>query len=196
MKTNEPEAAPLTWPELDSQPESRTGGDPSDFDMLFTAYWNRLHELLARMVADADEAEDLALEAFCRLHDHLKRKKPLSNPGGWLYRTAIHLGLNALRSNLRRKKYEQAAGNENLQGSDLPDPQRTMELNQEREQVRRILATMKPERARLLILRAQGFSYKELAQTCEVETGSVGTLLNRAEQDFEKRYRERYGEER
>lgn len=196
MKTNEPEAVPLTWPELDDQPERLTGDDPSDFEILFTAHWNRLHELLTRMVADADEAEDLALEAFCRLHDHLKRKRPLSNPGGWLYRTALHLGLNALRSNLRRGKYEHAAGSEKFHSTDLPDPQQATELDQEREQVRWILATMKPERARLLILRAQGFSYKELAQICEVKTGSVGTLLNRAEQDFEKRYREKYGEER
>jgi RNA polymerase sigma-70 factor (ECF subfamily) len=69
-------------------------------------------------------------------------------------------------------------------------------LRSERQQrVRRILADLKPAQAQLLLLRASGHSYKELAAALDVEPGSVGTLLVRAEAAFEQSYREIYGNE-
>jgi DNA-directed RNA polymerase specialized sigma24 family protein len=66
----------------------------------------------------------------------------------------------------------------------------------EREhRVRTVLAEIKPAQAQLLLLRASGDSYKELSATLEIEAGSVGTLLVRAEVAFEQRYRELFGSE-
>ena len=45
------------------------------------------------------------------------------------------------------------------------------------------------------MLRAEGLAYKELAEALGIHSGSVGTLLARAEAEFERRYRSRYGEE-
>jgi RNA polymerase sigma-70 factor (ECF subfamily) len=61
--------------------------------------------------------------------------------------------------------------------------------------VRAVLADLKPAQARLLLLRASGHSYKDLASTLAVEPGSVGTLLVRASTAFEQRYVERFGRE-
>jgi RNA polymerase sigma-70 factor (ECF subfamily) len=47
---------------------------------------------------------------------------------------------------------------------------------------------MKPKTARLLVLRYNGLSYAEIATTLEIAPGSVGTLLARAEAEFQKRY--------
>jgi RNA polymerase sigma-70 factor (ECF subfamily) len=54
---------------------------------------------------------------------------------------------------------------------------------------------MKPRDAQLLLLRADGMPYRELAPTLEIQPGSVGSILARAEREFERRYRARYGEE-
>ncbi len=56
--------------------------------------------------------------------------------------------------------------------------------------VREALARMKPAQAQLLILRHSGLSYQELAEALGVKASSIGTLLARAEAEFEKRYRE------
>ena len=64
-----------------------------------------------------------------------------------------------------------------------------------RERVRVVLASLKPVHAQALLLRASGHSYKELAETLQLERASVGTLLIRAEAEFEKRYRKLYGRE-
>lgn len=166
------------------------------FEALFNAQWSRVHTLLAGLVGDADEAEDLALEAFTRLHAHLEDLTQGDNPGGWLYRVAVNLGLNALRQRLRRKRYEERAGREALRTASPSNPALDVEADEERKQVQRILAEMKPASARLLYLRSSGLSYQELAQACQISAGSIGTLLNRAEQDFEKRYRARFGDRR
>jgi RNA polymerase sigma-70 factor (ECF subfamily) len=44
-------------------------------------------------------------------------------------------------------------------------------------------------------MRHSDLSYKEMAQALEVKPSSVGTLLARAEDEFEKHYRELYGSE-
>jgi RNA polymerase sigma-70 factor (ECF subfamily) len=48
---------------------------------------------------------------------------------------------------------------------------------------------MKPRAAQLLILRHSGLSYADIAAALGVAPGSVGTLLARAEKEFERRYR-------
>jgi DNA-directed RNA polymerase specialized sigma24 family protein len=66
-------------------------------------------------------------------------------------------------------------------------------LRAERQQnVRGVLAGLKPICARVLILRNAGFSYRELAQILEMNPASIGKLLLRSMAEFEQKYRERY----
>jgi DNA-directed RNA polymerase specialized sigma24 family protein len=53
---------------------------------------------------------------------------------------------------------------------------------------------MKPRSAKLLVLRHSGLSYKELAAAVKVKPSSVGKLLARAEDEFERIYRQLLGE--
>ena len=54
---------------------------------------------------------------------------------------------------------------------------------------------MKPRDAQLLLLRSSDLAYREIARALGVQAGSVGTLLARAEREFERRYRTRYGDD-
>jgi RNA polymerase sigma-70 factor (ECF subfamily) len=156
------------------------------FEALFHDHWGRVVQVLARVVGDPAEAEDLALDAFWRLY----RQPPShdQNLGGWLYRVATRLGLNALRARQRRQQYEEFAGKDALHDDQPDNPAALVELAQERQQVRSILSRMKPRAAQLLILRHSGMSYAEIAAALDVSPASVGTLLARAEQEFEGRY--------
>src|SRR5258708_40015570 len=99
----------------------------------------------------------------------------------------MRLGYNELRAARRRERYELQAGHEALELNTSPEPSRQVEQKQERAQVRAVLAGMKPRDAQLLILRHSGFSYREIADALDVAPGSVGTLLARAEEEFEQR---------
>lgn len=160
---------------------------PADFDALFAAHWARVCALLFRLLGDWGEAEELALDVFWRLHQ--QPPAPGSNVAGWLYRVATNLGFNALRARRRRQRYEEAGGQRLLDSTPPPNPAAEAERADERAQVRRVLAEMKPRSAHLLLLRHSGFSYAEIAEMLGVAAGSVGTLLARAEAEFEARYR-------
>jgi RNA polymerase sigma-70 factor (ECF subfamily) len=154
--------------------------------MLFAEHWSRLCGVLFRLTGDPAEAEDLALETFWRLY----RRPPQDlNLAGWLYRVATRLGLNALRSHKRRRRYEEQAGIlEEFQNAS-PDPAAEAERSEQRQTVRQALARMQPRSAQLLLLRHSGLSYAEVAAILGLAPSSVGALLARAEADFEKRYR-------
>lgn len=173
---------------LASRTESQAAGTPgpADFETVFHQQWSRLCAALYRFTGDWGEAEDLALEAFVQLW----QRPPVQaeNLGGWLYRVATRLGLNQLRGAARRDRYEQAALSEPFAPSTPASPDGEVEQRQERARVRAVLAEMDERQARLLLMRHAGFSYQEIAAALGLNPASVGALLNRAEQAFEKRY--------
>ncbi|NUM44857.1 MAG: sigma-70 family RNA polymerase sigma factor [Anaerolineales bacterium] len=159
-----------------------------DFETAFHTHWPRIHALLFRLTGDPDQAEDLALEVFLRLHREPRLLTPGQNLPAWLHRVAANLGYNALRAARRRQKYETEAGQLDLQTNPFPDPVREAERLAEQAHVRRTLAHMKPRDAQLLLLRHSGLSYAELAAALQLNPASIGQLLSRAEKEFEKKY--------
>jgi RNA polymerase sigma-70 factor (ECF subfamily) len=154
------------------------------FDDLFQTHWERVYRLLFRVVGDGDSAEELALDVFWQLYRTPPRVRDEDELAGWLYRVALRRGYNALRAAKRRDKYEQSAGAALLAEATLP-PDIQVEQRMEQERVREVLTQLKPRSAELLILRYSGLAYKEIAATLEIAPASVGTLLARAEKEFE-----------
>jgi RNA polymerase sigma factor (sigma-70 family) len=163
---------------------------PASFDELFQSFYPRLARLLYRLTGDLGRAEEFAAEAFWRLH----QRPPVvaSNLEGWLYRTGLRLALDQLKKERRRARYEAIAAQVGLAAE---SSQSLDELNQEeeRQRVRRVLATLKPAHVSLLVLTCEGLDYTELATTLGLKRGSVGKLLSRARHSFRKEYVRRYG---
>ncbi|MGB8647566.1 MAG: sigma-70 family RNA polymerase sigma factor [Anaerolineae bacterium] len=166
----------------------RTRAAEQAFERLFIEHWPRVYAVLVRLVDDRDEAQDLAIETFWRLYTR-PFSAPASNLGGWLYRVATNLGLNTLRARKRRMRYELEAGQDALTSQEAEDPVDALSTGETRERVRRVLAGMDERQAQLLLLRHSGLDYAELAAALGVSPNSIGTLLVRAEREFEKRYK-------
>jgi RNA polymerase sigma-70 factor (ECF subfamily) len=163
--------------------------DRSDwFEITFSQHWNRVYGIAFSLVGEHAEAEDLALETFWRLYRKAPANLNRDRLGGWLYRVVTNLGLNALRSQQRRANYEQEVMLAERAEYDTQNPADQVERNQTRQYVRAVLAQLKSRSAQLLVLRYSGFSYRDIATTLDIAPGSVGTLLARAEQEFEERY--------
>jgi len=159
----------------------------TDFDSLFYQNWDRICEILYRLLGEWAEAEDIALDTFMQLYQ--RPPKSEDNLNGWLYRVATNLGFNALRASKRRKFYENRAGLIMLEDSSPGQPEMTLEQLQTQVRVRQTLTKMKSRSAKILILRHSGLSYAEIATTLKLSPGSVGTLLTRAEREFEKKFK-------
>lgn len=159
------------------------------FESIFLTHYQRVLSLLSRLVGERMHAEELSNEVFCRLYAQPANAAVWSSPASWLYRTATNLGIDAIRASARRRHYEEAAGlHWQTFSQPEPGPLDSVLRRERSHQVRAVLSSMKLPQAQLLLLRACGCQYKDLADALGVAPGSVGTLLNRAEAEFRKRY--------
>jgi RNA polymerase sigma factor (sigma-70 family) len=174
-----------------------TGKNPTRerFEQVFLENYTRVVSVLRRIVGDHARAEDLANEVFLKLYRQPMPTNAFDNVPGWLYRTATNLGIDALRASARRYRYEEAAARAEIKESVAESALEQSLKLETQERVRAVLAELKPVQAQLLLLRASGHSYKELAELLELEIGTIGTRLIRAEAAFEERYVELYGRE-
>lgn len=168
---------------------SRHAGGAEDFDSFFIAHYATLARLLHRVVGDVHTAEELASEAFWKLHT--RPPKSEQNLFGWLYRTGLHLALDSLKKRRRRAQYESRVA--------LPDappsPLETLQSLERRDRVRKALAGLKAGQISLLTLRSEGYSLAEIASLLSLNPGSTGTLLARADAALRKEYFRLYGHE-
>jgi RNA polymerase sigma factor (sigma-70 family) len=156
--------------------------DEESFEALFTSEYARVAGIANRVLADPDEAQDVAQEVFIDFH----RLHPATAhyASAWLYRAAAHTALNRLRGRRRRERRELSQATE--ESAQTMDPQRMLEVSEDRRKVRQALARLAPKPAAVLVLRASGLSYAEVAQALGVGIGQVGTLLRRAEAALRK----------
>lgn len=166
---------------------------PADFEAAFLEHYPRVVAAIRKLLGDSGQAEEKADEVFLKLHEHPHLQGPDHNLGAWLYRAAVRTALDALRADSRRMRYEELAVRE----GPVPSPSALEGLlaDERAERVRVALAALNPQRAQLLLMRHGGFSYKEIAAALGIKTASVGTFLARAEAEFARRYRERFGSE-
>jgi RNA polymerase sigma-70 factor (ECF subfamily) len=165
------------------------------FEALFREHYPRVVGLLTRLTGDRGQSEEIAADAFSKL---ARRSEALAGRGdltAWIYRVASNAGLDALRAGSRRRRKEEAAGVQRLHEEAEPHALEMMLREERALRVRAVLAAMKARDAQLLLLRTSGLSYREIAQTLEMPASSVGTTLARAEREFERRYRARYGDD-
>ena len=161
---------------------------PFDFEDLFRTHYGRTTALIARVVRDRARAEELAVDAFLRLWRH-PGAQGRGSPA-WLMRTALRLGLDELRRETRRARYEPLL----RFVRPAPTPEETARTAEDRQRVRLVLSSMRRQHAALLLLRSHGLSYDELAATLDLKSTSVGTLLRRSREAFRKEYVRRYGD--
>ena len=195
MLQNVIEEVPTT--RLKASERNVTGKNPTRecFEQLFLENYTRVVSILRRIVGDHARAEDLANEVFLKLYRQPMPTNAFDNVPGWLYRTATNLGIDALRASARRYRYEEAAARAEIKESVAQSALEQSLKLETQERVRAVLAELKPVQAQLLLLRASGHSYKELAELLDLEIGTIGTRLIRAEAAFEERYIELYGRE-
>ena len=167
---------------LGARPLSTASSEDEAFEALFTAEYARVVGIANRVLADPHEAEDVAQEVFIDFH-RLHSAKAGYAPA-WLHRAAAHASLNRLRGSRRRQKREVAHALQ--EGDRTLDPQKQAEVNEDRRHVRAALGRMAPKPAAVLVLRASGLSYAEVAQALGVGIGQIGTLLRRAEAALRK----------
>lgn len=155
------------------------------FVALFDTHFPRLYRYLDRLSGDPELAGDLAQEAFIRLY---QRGSLPDVPQAWLITVAMNLFRNAKSSRTRRRRLLTLSRGEAAHSDPPPSPEQAAVAADVRRQVRSAVDRL-PERERdILLLRAEGYSYREIATALELHEASVGTLLARAVRAFRESY--------
>jgi RNA polymerase sigma factor (sigma-70 family) len=155
------------------------------FEELFDNEFARVFRYLDRLSGEPDLAADLAQEAFVRLY---QRGSMPDRPLPWLVTVALNLFRNTRSTEARRARLLAGAQVEMTAAEPARFPDRVAETESIR--VRDALNALTERERELLLLRAEGYSYRELAAALRLHEPSIGTLLARAKQAF----REAYGE--
>jgi len=162
-------------------------------EALFRDHYSRMVGMLARLTGDRAHSEEIASDVFHKLSQRPALLASGDDLTAWIYRVAANAGVDALRANSRRRRHEEAAASDAIRIAAQPNALDRLLAAERAGRVREVLGSLKPRDAQLLLLRSSGLAYRELAATLGIEPGSVGTLLARAEAEFERRFRARYG---
>ncbi len=168
-------------------------GSEEAFSWLITRYHQPIYSLLARTVRDPADAADLTQEVFVKVFRGISGFHQESSLCTWIYRIALHEGLNQRRWWSRHKQQEVTLETETCFGDGdeplllkdmLEDPaEQPDEMLFQREARERLesalLKVAEPYRMAVLLRDVEGFSYEEIAEVLGLHVGTVKSRLAR-----------------
>lgn len=162
-------------------------GDVNEYEKLVLEYQKNVYNLALRMTGDAEDAADMAQEAFIKAYNSLASYRGDSRFSVWLYRIVSNVCLDFLRARKRRQTMSLSVVDDEGEETELEisdesaSPEKLLERSMTRDAVRRGLQELTPEYRQILILRElQGMSYDEIAETLGLESGTVKSRIFRA----------------
>ena len=166
-------------------------GSAAAFEALVEKHQKRLVMVLEHLVSDRTQAEDLAQDVFLRVYRARERYVPTAKFPTWLYTITHNVASNSIRKSSRRKEINlvtspsgsmpvrpldtMAKDKSNLMPTRLAD-QKEMEMV-----IREAIQSLGPrQRMAMLLSKYEGMSYNEIAESMELTTQAVKSLLSRA----------------
>ena len=154
-------------------------GDSSAFEGLVEKYQVSVYNLAYRMLGRAEDAEDISQEAFVRAFAKLRSFNLEKKFRNWLLAITSHLSIDYLRRKrplfLDDQDYAEWVGN----SEEAPEPLALMQ--EQKGEIRRLLATLPVKYRNILILRYwHELSYAEIGEVTGLADGTVKTRLFRA----------------
>ena len=141
---------------------------------------------LNRLTGDGDLADDLAQEVFVRLY---QRGSFPDDTRGWIAAVAHNLLRDHARTTRRRLRLIETRAGGLTPGAPAHADENLL-VDERRQAVRRALDNLSERDRQMLLLRHEGYSYREIADAIGVKETSVGTLLLRATDAFQNAFRE------
>ena len=166
-------------------------GSAAAFEKLVEKHQKRLVMVLEHLVSDRTLAEDLAQDVFLRVYRARERYVPTAKFSTWLYTITHNVASNSIRKSSRRKEVNLVSS---PSGSVPARPLDTMAKDKSNLMPARLAAQKEMsavifeaiqslgtrQRMAMLLSKYEGMSYNEIAETMELTTQAVKSLLSRA----------------
>lgn len=126
----------------------------------------------------AADAEDVVQESFLALFQHLRLGRSSENLAGWLFKVTHNL---ALRRRSRSSVELPGLDSNQIEVIDNDfDPEESMLLRERQARMLRVLRALPINDQLCLRLRAEGLTYRGIAQVVGISLGSVSSSLTRS----------------
>lgn len=164
--------------------------DVEAFETLFYKYAHPLVNLAVAFVRSRARAEEIAQETFVQVYKSRHRYEPTARFATWLYRIATNLCLSETRRAEHRLQVRPVSptdpDGEGWDPDAVADPtavssEEAVLARERTQEMMEALQELPPkQRAALLLARAEGFSYEEVARTLGCSVSAVKSLVHRA----------------
>lgn len=170
-------------------------GKPGAFDAIVRTHQDRVYAFCLRMLADREDALDVAQEVFLSAYRNLAGFRGEASLSTWLLRIAANRSLNRIRQRATRAAREvmsiepEGDGDAPFQppGREEDRPDRMVESRETKEILEAAIADL-DEDSRMLVLLSdvEGLSYEELSEAVGIPLGTVKSRLHRARMALRK----------
>ncbi|MFN0303592.1 MAG: RNA polymerase sigma factor RpoE [Burkholderiales bacterium] len=172
-------------------------GDKSAFDLLVSKYQRKLSRLVARLVRDPGEVEDVTQEAFIKAYRALPSFRGDSAFYTWLYRIGINTAKNYLVAAGRRPPTateHDADEAENFEDGerlrDINTPESVLMSRQIADTVNQAMSALPEDlRSAIALREIEGMSYEEIAAVMDCPIGTVRSRIFRAREAIAEKLR-------
>lgn len=184
--------------EIDQQLVERVQrGDQKAFALLVEKYQRKLGRLLARMIRDQAEVEDVVQESFIKAYRALPNFRGDSAFYTWLYRIGINTAKNHLVAMGRRPSLSNDIEVEDAENFEDGDELRTLDTPETELMTKELAQTVKqaiealPQELKTAISLREldGLSYEEIAELMQCPIGTVRSRIFRARESVAEKLR-------
>jgi RNA polymerase sigma-70 factor, ECF subfamily len=147
-------------------------GDLPAFEELVEKYQREVYGLACRMVSDAEEAKDLAQQAFLQAFVHIRSFRRDAQFRTWLFRIAINQCYNFLKS--RKKFGDPLDADEVVLAGEDPSPEDDLVARDDRRRLYEALELLPSKQRAVITLKVEkGLSYEEISQVLGGTAGAA-----------------------
>lgn len=163
-------------------------GDQKAYAALMNNYRDSLYFMLLKMTNNANDADDLTIEAFGKAFKKLEQYTPDYAFSTWLFKIASNNCIDFMRKKKKRtfSMNNTADGDDGQElatiiPSDTLDPEENVMKKEKVRMMREIVEKLKPHYRKLIELRYfKEYSYEEIAEELNLPLGTVKAQLFRA----------------
>lgn len=157
------------------------------FEEAFTLHHRTVFRAARSIVRDAGLAEDVTQEVFIKLYKHQDSIVDNEMLRPWLIRVALNIAKNTVRGNIRANTRDENYVKETVENG-VYSVESEFEQQDAVDQINRALYKIKEPLRSCLVLKQQGLSYREIAESLSLNETSIGTYVARARAEFAKFY--------
>ena len=172
-------------------------GNKNAFDLLVLRYQNRVAAMVARIIRDQKEVEDVCQEAFIKAYKALPLFRGDSAFYTWLYRIAINTAKNHIVSRGRRPPSSDVeltdgeGGELGLVLSEIETPESSLEMENLKNVIEGAIEALPADLRTAFTLREfSGLSYEDITEIMNCPVGTVRSRIFRARESIDKAIKE------